>query len=126
MKVSISTRTSAQAPAKGLLAVALTEQDSERPKLGSRVQALDEKLGGAIAAAVRAGVFRGRAGDERMVHSNDKQPQRVLLLSFSRRAATSLQRRVGALLHQALGTAAIGGHGTSASHQPAHQSAGGG
>jgi len=30
-------------------------------------------------------------------------PQRILLLSFSRRAAASLQRRVGALLHQALG-----------------------
>jgi DNA helicase II / ATP-dependent DNA helicase PcrA len=30
-------------------------------------------------------------------------PQRILLLSFSRRAAQSLQRRVGRLLHQALG-----------------------
>jgi DNA helicase-2/ATP-dependent DNA helicase PcrA len=30
-------------------------------------------------------------------------PQRVLLLSFSRRAAADLQRRVGSLLHQALG-----------------------
>src|SRR5574337_1228049 len=30
-------------------------------------------------------------------------PQRMLLLSFSRRAAASLQRRVGMLLHQALG-----------------------
>jgi DNA helicase-2/ATP-dependent DNA helicase PcrA len=30
-------------------------------------------------------------------------PQRMLLLSFSRRAAASLQRRVGTLLHQALG-----------------------
>jgi DNA helicase-2/ATP-dependent DNA helicase PcrA len=30
-------------------------------------------------------------------------PQRILLLSFSRRAASSLQRRVGRLLHQALG-----------------------
>ena len=30
-------------------------------------------------------------------------PQRLLLLSFSRRAAASLQRRVGLLLHQALG-----------------------
>ena len=30
-------------------------------------------------------------------------PQRILLLSFSRRAAASLQQRVGRLLHQALG-----------------------
>ena len=30
-------------------------------------------------------------------------PQRILLLSFSRRAAQSLQRRVGRMLHQALG-----------------------
>ena len=30
-------------------------------------------------------------------------PQRILMLSFSRRAAASLQRRVGQLLHQALG-----------------------
>jgi DNA helicase-2/ATP-dependent DNA helicase PcrA len=30
-------------------------------------------------------------------------PQRILLLSFSRRAAQSLQRRVGGMLHQALG-----------------------
>ena len=30
-------------------------------------------------------------------------PQRLLLLSFSRRAAASLQRRAGLLLHQALG-----------------------
>jgi len=30
-------------------------------------------------------------------------PQRILLLSFSRRAAQSLERRVGRLLHQALG-----------------------
>ncbi|HMO48152.1 MAG TPA: ATP-dependent helicase [Rubrivivax sp.] len=30
-------------------------------------------------------------------------PQRILLLSFSRRAAQALQRRVGRLLHQALG-----------------------
>ena len=33
-------------------------------------------------------------------------PQRILLLSFSRRAAQSLQRRVGRLLHQALGLGA--------------------
>ena len=32
-------------------------------------------------------------------------PQRILLLTFSRRAAQSLQRRVGRLLHQALGFA---------------------
>jgi len=44
-------------------------------------------------------------------------PQRILLLTFTRRAAAEMERRAGQFLHRALGTATRHGDADSRSHR---------
>lgn len=70
---------------EALLAVGLAE---DREKLPPAVVRLDEALGGAIAAVLDAGDFRGKKKEIRTVHcrAGDGAPERVVLVGLGKRA----------------------------------------
>ena len=103
MKLTVDSQDLARAQVD-LLALPLPSLASGA-RLPARAAALDRVLGGALAAAVKCGDFRGRRGEQLLVYGRDgRGPRRVLLLGVGEDAkldAEVLRQTAG----RAIGTA---------------------
>src|SRR5206468_8728265 len=106
MKVTVDAR-APSAAVVDLLAVPIASDEVRRSRLAPRLAAIDRSLGGAIAAAVQSGDFKGKTGQQVLAYPDRRRKaKRVLLWGMGEAKAIdaeALRAASGAAVSRAAG-----------------------